>query len=159
MIEVATAINTFGTTAPKADFVPPSEQIIALTISQLQDIVAQAVEKAIQQATAPLLARIEAQDVRICALEERGKVPDGVEVKKEIASLRQESDHAAENLDILFRLVGKIRQESEKTPKRSEKAEKHIDDLHRVMKRERATSLTIARAAAMIGLSKSGLKT
>jgi len=55
MNKIANAgINTFGTTAPKADFV--SEQLITLTLGQLQDIVAQAVEKAIQ----PLQARVSA---------------------------------------------------------------------------------------------------
>jgi hypothetical protein len=51
MIEVATAINTFGS-SPKADFVPTSEEpIFVLTRSQLKAI--------IQEATAPILQEIE----------------------------------------------------------------------------------------------------
>ena len=71
MIDVVdTRIKAFGTST-KADFVSPSEQLITLTIGQLQDIITQAVEKAIQ----PLQDRIEslekivaAQDVKIVAL-------------------------------------------------------------------------------------------
>ena len=71
MSEKANAsINTFGK-SPKADFVQSSEQLITLTIGQLSDLIAQAVEKAIQ----PLQDRIEslekmvaAQDAKIAAL-------------------------------------------------------------------------------------------
>jgi len=66
-----TQINTFGS-SPKADFVPTSEQLITLTFGQLQDLVIQAVEKAIQ----PLQDEIEGlkvavacQDAKIAALE------------------------------------------------------------------------------------------
>jgi hypothetical protein len=72
MSEIASArINTFGP-SPKADSVPTSEQLITLTYGQLQDLVTQAVEKAIQ----PLQDEIESlkatvirQDKKIAALE------------------------------------------------------------------------------------------
>jgi hypothetical protein len=72
MSEIANArINTFGT-SPKADFVSPSEQLITLTIGQLQDLINQAVEKAIQ----PLQDEVESfratvtrQDEKIVTLE------------------------------------------------------------------------------------------
>ena len=65
MLEIASAkINSFGK-SPKAGFVSPSEQLITLTIGQLQDIVIQAVEKAIQ----PLQDRIESMDDTIAALD------------------------------------------------------------------------------------------
>jgi uncharacterized coiled-coil protein SlyX len=71
MSNVANAsINTFGN-SPKVDFVPTSEQLITLTIGQLQDLVTQAVEKANQ----PLQDRIESlekmvatQDAKIATL-------------------------------------------------------------------------------------------
>jgi len=48
MSEIANAsINTFGI-SPKADFVPPSEQLITLTYGQLQDLITRAIEKAVQ---------------------------------------------------------------------------------------------------------------
>lgn len=55
MIESATAINTLRTST-EADFVPPSEQLITLTYGQLKDLIAHAIEKAIQ----PLQDRISA---------------------------------------------------------------------------------------------------
>ena len=71
MSEIASAkINSFGK-SPKADFVSPSEQLITLTIGQLQDLITQAVEKAIQ----PLQDEVESfratvtrQDEKIAAL-------------------------------------------------------------------------------------------
>jgi len=67
MSEIANAsINTFGKASPKADFVPPSEQLITLTIGQLQDLVTQAVEKTIQ----PLQERVEALEVTVARQEE-----------------------------------------------------------------------------------------
>jgi hypothetical protein len=63
MLNVAAAsINTFGTTSPKADFVPPSEQLITLTYGQLQVLIQKAVEKAV----APLQERLD----RLEALQE-----------------------------------------------------------------------------------------
>ena len=61
---VNTRIKAFGN-SPKDGFVSPSEQLITLTIGQLQDIVTQAVEKAIQ----PLQDRIESMDDTIAALD------------------------------------------------------------------------------------------
>ena len=56
MTEVASArINTFGP-SPKACFESPSEQLIVLTYSQLQDLITQAVQEAIR----PLQERLEA---------------------------------------------------------------------------------------------------
>jgi len=72
MDNVASAkINSFGN-SPKADFVPPSEQLITLTIGQLQDIVIQAVEKAIQplqEEIAQLRSTVATQDEKMAALE------------------------------------------------------------------------------------------
>ena len=71
MIEVATAINSFWP-SPQADFVQPSEQLITLTYSQLQDLVT----KAVDATTQPLLERLEnleatvaSQNEKIAALE------------------------------------------------------------------------------------------
>jgi hypothetical protein len=48
MNKVALAsINSFGP-VPKADFAPTSEQLITLTIGQLQDLIVQAVQEAVQ---------------------------------------------------------------------------------------------------------------
>ena len=65
MDNVASAkINTFGN-SPKANFVSPSEQLITLTIGQLQDLIKQAVEKAIQPLQDEVVAlRYESDRVR-----------------------------------------------------------------------------------------------
>jgi hypothetical protein len=48
MTEVASAsLNTFGP-SPKADFEPPSEQTISLSYGQLQELIKEAVEQAIE---------------------------------------------------------------------------------------------------------------
>jgi hypothetical protein len=67
MSEIANArIKAFGI-SPKDGFVTPSEQLITLTIGQLQELVTQAVEKAIQ----PLQDRISSlEDRRSARLEE-----------------------------------------------------------------------------------------
>ena len=72
MIEVATAINSFALMAQQTDFVPPSEQLITLTYAQLQDLVTQAVEKAIQplqDEISQLKAAMVCQDEKIATLE------------------------------------------------------------------------------------------
>jgi len=48
MIEIANAINSLPSHTMQADFVPPSEQLVTLTYGQLQELICQAVEKAIQ---------------------------------------------------------------------------------------------------------------
>lgn len=74
MSEVATAsLNTFGKASPKADFVPPSEQLITLTIGQLQDLITQAVEKSTQglkDEVSELKATVASQDEKIAVLED-----------------------------------------------------------------------------------------
>lgn len=100
MSNVASArINTFGI-SPKADFVPSSEQLITLTIGQLQDIVAQAVEKAIQ----PLQDRIEAQDARMATQDEK------------IAALEATQEIQADNQLIQLRLIADLREATKKEP-------------------------------------------
>jgi hypothetical protein len=100
MIEIAIAsINTFGT-SPKADFVPTSEQLITLTYGQLQDLVTQAVEKAIQ----PL------QD-RISALEEERD-----QDRQDIAALEAAQAVHADNQLIQLRLINDLREATKKEP-------------------------------------------
>jgi hypothetical protein len=94
MIDVVnTRIKAFGK-SPKADFVSPSEQLITLTISQLQDLVTQAVEKAIQplqDEVVDLKATVARQDEKIAALEST-----------------QETQ--ADNQLIQLRLIGQLRE-------------------------------------------------
>ncbi len=64
MIQVAAAINSFASAEMQADFVPPSDQLITLTYSQLQDLIKQAVTEAIQ----PLQDRIESLEDTVASL-------------------------------------------------------------------------------------------
>jgi hypothetical protein len=75
MSEIALArINTFGI-LPKADIVPQSEEpVFILTTGQLQDLITQAIEKAIQplqDEVTQLKATVATQDEKIAALEAR----------------------------------------------------------------------------------------
>ncbi len=63
----ATQINSFGTISPKVDFVPPSDQLITLTIGQLQDLIKEAVTEAIQ----PLQDRIESLEAAVASQGEK----------------------------------------------------------------------------------------
>jgi len=65
-IEDAPIINTFG--LPEAT-VSPSDQLITLTLGQLQDLVRQAIERA----TAPLTARLDAMEERGVGCREGGE--------------------------------------------------------------------------------------
>jgi len=98
MLNVANArINTFGP-SPKADFVPPSEQLITLTYGQLQELIINAVTKAIeplQDEVRELKAIVANQDEKIVALEST------------------QSTHADNQL-IQLRLINSIREESHK---------------------------------------------
>lgn len=58
MIKVAAALNSFAS-EPEAT-APPSEEIFVLTSGQLQDLIM----RAVQEATAPLAARLDALEVR-----------------------------------------------------------------------------------------------
>ena len=115
MIDVVdTRIKAFGK-SPKADFVSPSEQLITLTIGQLQDLVTQAVEKAIQplqDEITQLRATVDRQDEKIAALEST-------------------QDTQADNQLIQLRLISQLREATKKEPgkteiSRAEKIERYL---------------------------------
>lgn len=83
-------INSFASTAMQADFVPNSEQLVTLTYGQLQELITQAVEKAIQ----PL------QD-EITALREE-RVQDRAEFERFKAAHRAFAVQTTKDLDALF---------------------------------------------------------
>lgn len=98
MSEIASAsINTFGI-SPKADFVPPSEQHIIISLSDLSNLITKAVEKAIQplqDEIAQLRATADRQD-------------------EKIATLESTQNTQADNQLIQLRLINSIREESHK---------------------------------------------
>jgi nitrous oxide reductase len=94
---VNTRIKAFGK-SPKANFVSPSEQLITLTIGQLQDIVIQAVEKAIQ----PLQDEVETL---------RGIITQQAE---DMAALEATVNTQADNQFIQLRLIHELREAAKK---------------------------------------------
>ena len=120
MDNVASAkINSFGT-SPKADFVSPSDRLITLTIGQLQDLVTQAVEKAIQ----PLQDRIESLEATVTVTRQAEK----------IAALEATQEHDVNRicLDIAYdrqrisRLEHPTRRPGKTETSRAEKIEKYL---------------------------------
>jgi hypothetical protein len=132
MIEVATAsINTFGTLSPKADFVPPSDQLITLTYSQLQDL--------IREATEPL--REEIQDLKEEVAQDR------VEFDRFKATHKAFAVQTTNDIDQLFGAVEKTTEPTKKTTDR-------VETLHRLMLEEKTQQVSIAKAARLLGLTK-----
>jgi molybdopterin converting factor small subunit len=98
MIDVVdTRIKAFGKT-PKAGFVSSSEQLITLTIGQLQELVIQAVEKAIQ----PLQDQL--SDTRAIVDNQAEK----------ITTLEATVNTLGDNQFIQLRLIGQLREATKK---------------------------------------------
>jgi hypothetical protein len=98
MSEIASAkINSFGK-SPKANFVSPSEQLITLTIGQLQDLVTQAVERAIQ----PLKDEVETLRAIITSLDTK------------VSTLESTQETQADNSLIQLRLINDLRSAAKK---------------------------------------------
>ena len=113
-----TQINTFGSKPPKADFVPTSEQLITLTISQLQDLITQAVTKAVQ----PL--RDEVSQLRATVARQDEK----------IATLGSTQDTQAENQLIQLRLINDLRTKKGLPPaEATQKTQDHITEIAHIL--------------------------
>jgi hypothetical protein len=96
MIEVAKAINTFGTLS-EADFVSPSEEaVFILTTGQLKDLIARTIQP-LQDEVSQLSATVARQDEKIAVLE--------------ATSTLQE-----ENQLIQLRLISQLREATKKEP-------------------------------------------
>ena len=89
MIETATAINTLPSAARQAGFESPSEQLITLTYGQLQDLIVQAVQEAIQ----PLQDEVS-------------------QLREEITSLEATQDTLSDNQLIQLRLIHELKDKS-----------------------------------------------
>ena len=103
MIETATAINTLPSAARQAGFESPSEQLITLTYGQLQGLIVQAVQEAIQ----PL------QDEIAQLREEIGQ--DRREIASlhaKLASLEKDRDVLSDNQLIQLRLIHELKDKS-----------------------------------------------
>ncbi len=68
MIGVAKAINSFLPTEQQANFVPPSDQFITLTIGQLEDLIKEAIQP-LQDEISDLKATVASQGEKIATME------------------------------------------------------------------------------------------
>ena len=131
-------INTFGP-SPKADSVPPSDQLIVLTYGQLRDLIKGAIEQAVQ----PLQAEI-------------------AQLHEDITSLEAAQDTLSDNQLIQLRLIHelkeKVNQESQSPATTTKKTTDHIDDLHRLMIEDKTAQVSIAKAARLLGISKERMR-
>jgi uncharacterized membrane protein len=100
MSEIASARLNNLRTSTEADFVSHSEQLITLTIGQLQDLITAAVEKAIQ----PLADHIESLEATVAVQAEK------------ITALQATQDTHAENDLIQLRLINDLREAAKKEP-------------------------------------------
>jgi len=125
MIDVASAqINSFAPIAAQTDFPvsPLEEPVFILTSGQLQEIISQAVQKAIQ----PLLERIE-------SLEDK----TGLQNEK-IAALEATLDTHADNSLIQLRLINGLREDAHKAPENAapvltKKTQDHITEIAHIL--------------------------
>ena len=136
MSEIASAsINTFGP-SPKADSVPPSDQLIVLTYGQLRDLIKGAIEQAVQ----PLQDEI-------------------AQLQEELASLEKVQDTLSDNQLIQLRLINELKEKaSHGSPATTKKSTDHIDELHRLMIEEKTQQVSIAKAARLLGISKERMR-
>jgi hypothetical protein len=141
MSEIATAsLNSFGI-SPEADFVPPSEDpVFILTSSQLQAIVAQAIEKAIQ----PLQDEVRHLQATVARQGEK------------IAALEATTDKQAENELFQLRLINSLREVVQKPtvptpPPKGEKTLARIAKLKDFLK-TRGSGATFQECERLLGI-------
>jgi len=128
MIEVAAAINSFLPGAQAASHAPPSnEPVFILSSGQLQEIITQAVKKAIQ----PLKDEIDT-------------------LKTTVATLESTQETQAENQLIQLRLIHELKQ-------KPEEASPLLDELYKEMKAIGRKQTDFATAARMVKRSKARL--
>ncbi len=123
--------------------VPTSEQLVTLTYGQLQEIITQAVQKAIQ----PLREEIAALK------DQRGQ--DRAEFERFKATHRAFAVQTTKDLDALF--AANLKPTAPPQPP-SKKTTDHIDDLHRLMVEDRSQQVSIAKAARLLGISKERMR-
>lgn len=121
-VRLAESINTFGSMSPKADFVPPSDQLITLTYGQLQDL--------IKEAVAPLQERLD----RLEALQEvyHGPAPQ----VEDIPAYRDAFEKKRAALDSLPSRVWGIEEDlsalEKTTTKTTEPTQKTLDHINQI---------------------------
>ena len=146
MSKIATAsINSFGTTSPKVDFVPISEEAtFILSASQLKETISQAVENAIQ----PLQDRISSFEDRTASLEK-----ENAALCFKLASLESTQDTQADNQLIQLRLINDLR---EATKKDAQPLQRDRGEILRVLIAANGGKMLAKDARQKMHLSRSG---
>jgi hypothetical protein len=139
MIEIANAINSLPSHAMQADFVPPSEQLITLTYGQLQELITQAVEKAIQ----PL------QDEITALRTERDQ--DRAEFERFKATHRAFAVQTTKDLDALFEANLKPTPAPQQPSKKTASPHRRTAPAHG---RGSDPTVSIAKAARLLGSAR-----
>lgn len=142
--------DSTGRVSPESDF----EQFITLTIDQIQDLIDQSVQKAVQvlqDRIGSLESTVACQGEEIAAL------------RLSVASLEslQESEITRLAVDIAQdrrRLAALEHPIEEPAPAPSRKTTSHIDELHRLMTEEKSQQVSIAKGARLLGISKERLR-
>jgi len=140
MDNIATAkIKAFGK-SPKVDFVSPSEQLITLTIGQLQDLIKEAIQ--------PLQDEVESFRVTVARQDEK------------ISALEATQDTHADNSLIQLRLINDLREDVHRAaaPAPTKKTTSHIDQLHKLMLEEKSQQVSIVKGARLLGISKERMR-
>jgi len=133
----------------QADFVPTSEQLVTLTYDQLQELITQAIEKAIQ----PLHDRISSLEATVARQDEK------------IAALEATQDTHADNQLIQLQLIHKMKEESRQeisathAAKPTKKTSDHINEIALILaNRERGLVQSAAPKHYLTKLRKEGMR-
>ena len=134
---LASSINAFSVS-------PSRDQLITLTYGQFQDLIAQAVEKAIQ----PLQDEVEGFRATVTRQDEK------------IATLESTQDTHADNSLIQLRLINDLREDVHRAaaPAPTKKTTSHIDQLHKLMLEEKSQQVSIVKGARLLGISKERMR-
>jgi hypothetical protein len=126
MIKVAAALNSFASLEATA---PPSEEIFVLSANQLEAIIAQAIERA----TAPLAARLDALE-RGVRCWEGGEVP-----------IHLSESHIAH--DLILKVIQHLQEENNGLKRELEALQDHVAQ-ERAFDRQRITKLETPKTTA-----------
>jgi hypothetical protein len=149
MDNVASAsIKAFGTPSPKADFVSHSEQLITLTIGQLQDLITQAVEKAIQ----PLQDSVSSVEDRLTSLEE-----ENATLRLKLVSVEQSQDTLGENQFIQLKLINGLKEDTHQDTAPSAGEAERIERIEKLCADAPGHMISLPELRGRLGIDKAVL--
>jgi hypothetical protein len=162
MIEIAAAINGF---APGGQVQPPENAVVLVPLQVLQELLAEV--RALRSEIFEMRSRQEALEARISGREVQQ------DAQKEMLALKTTIEARDEELRALKAEMAALEENTareraydrqrlaaleHREPEATTKTLAHIDDLYTLMKKEGHPPLSMARAARLLGMSKSGVK-